>query len=403
MGSLFRNGFGSLSVTAMSLATKQLIPPSSGSEPRPPFERVITITPVLLTLIATVLAGLSSSEMIQAQYHRSLAAQEQSKAGDQWAFFQSKRIRGTIVEQSAGRAAMPMPIDIGRLKSLAEDMNGALAATSSRMTLATKGPAQVAEEKWKTALARIASASTTGTAALLVLNKPEVQAAISYLGTDRLPMIESPGPPSATVQAALNAGAHEGDSEVVSMQSDDLQSAIDAAAGNEKRFSEAAKQVDQRLAEVDRALAPFQVAARQLHQTLEHARLAEERLPKSADNSTAIADLDREDRRLQLDLSELEDYRAARADYTVRRNAREAELNQRLAQLYELQVAKSSLESEHHRRRSKNFFYGMLAAQAGVALASFSLAARKKEGLWALAGVAGLAAVAFSFYVYMYL
>jgi len=87
----------------------------------------------------------------------------------------------------------------------------------------------------------------------------------------------------------------------------------------------------------------------------------------------------------------------------VRRNAREAEMNQHLAQLYELQVAQSSLDSEHHRRRSKNFFYGMLAAQAGVALASFSLAARKKEGLWALAGAAGLAAVGFSFYVYMYL
>jgi Domain of unknown function (DUF4337) len=392
-----------LTVIPMSLATKQLVPPSTGSEPRRPIERIIIITPVLLTLIATVLAGLSSSEMIQAQYHRSLAAQEQSKAGDQWAFFQSKRIRGTIVEQTAGRAATPMPVDINQLKAVVEDMNGALASASARMAEEAKGAAQVTQDSYKKALTRIASAQTAGAAALVVLDKPEVQAVIAYLGTERLPTVDSPGPPAATVQAALKAGGHESDAEVASMRSDDVQSAIDAATGNEKRFSDAAKQVDQRLTELDRALAPFQLAARQMHQALEHARLADDRLAKAAAASGGVAALDREDRRLQLDLTELEDYRAARADYTVRRNAREAELNQHLAELYELQVAKSSLESEHHRRRSKNFFYGMLAAQAGVALASFSLAARQKEGLWALAGVAGLAAVGFSFYVYMYL
>jgi hypothetical protein len=399
MGSLFGAGFCSL-VIPMSLATKQLVPASSGAEPRPPFERVITLTPVLLTLIATVLAGLSSSEMIQAQYHRSLAAQEQSKAGDQWAFFQSKRIRGTIVEQTAGRASVPVPVDVGRLRSLVEDMNRALASASAHLVQEASGADQ---HVWKSAAAKIASASAAGSAAIAVLGRPEVLAAIAYLGSERLPTVESAGSQAATVQAALKAGAHEGDAEVASMRSDDLQGAIDAATGNEKRFSEAAKQVDQRLTELDRALVPFQLAARQMHQALEHARLADDGPAKSAAASSGIAALDREERRLQLDLSELEDYRAARADYTVRRNAREAELNQRLAQLYELQVAKSSLESEHHRRRSKNFFYGMLAAQAGVALASFSLAARKKEGLWALAGVAGLTAIAFSFYVYMYL
>src|SRR5437016_10121354 len=55
---------------------------------------VLHSTPVVLTVVATVLAGLSSSEMTQAQYHRSLAAQNQSKASDQWTFFQFKRTRG---------------------------------------------------------------------------------------------------------------------------------------------------------------------------------------------------------------------------------------------------------------------------------------------------------------------
>ena len=45
-----------------------------------------------MTVLATVFAGLSSSEMTQAMFHRSLASQQQSKAGDQWAFFQPERL-----------------------------------------------------------------------------------------------------------------------------------------------------------------------------------------------------------------------------------------------------------------------------------------------------------------------
>src|SRR5262249_15578968 len=37
----------------------------------------------------------------QAQYHRALASQKQSKVGDQWAFFQAKRIRGSTYEATA--------------------------------------------------------------------------------------------------------------------------------------------------------------------------------------------------------------------------------------------------------------------------------------------------------------
>src|SRR5437016_9268812 len=59
---------------------------------------VLHSTPVVLTVVATVLAGLSSSEMTQAQYHRALAAQNQSKASDQWTFFQFKRSRGMTAQ-----------------------------------------------------------------------------------------------------------------------------------------------------------------------------------------------------------------------------------------------------------------------------------------------------------------
>lgn len=60
--------------------------------------KILTATPVVLTVFATLLAGLASSEMTRAQYDRGLAAQLQSKAGDQWAFFQAKRLRGTMTD-----------------------------------------------------------------------------------------------------------------------------------------------------------------------------------------------------------------------------------------------------------------------------------------------------------------
>ena len=64
--------------------------------PQTTWGRILVATPVVMTVVATLLAGLASSEMTRAQYNRSLAAQQQSKAGDQWSFFQAKRLRGTM-------------------------------------------------------------------------------------------------------------------------------------------------------------------------------------------------------------------------------------------------------------------------------------------------------------------
>ena len=58
--------------------------------------RALAATPVIMTVIATLLAGLASSEMTKAQYQRAYGAQLQSRAGDQWAFFQAKRMRGEL-------------------------------------------------------------------------------------------------------------------------------------------------------------------------------------------------------------------------------------------------------------------------------------------------------------------
>ena len=81
--------------------------------PQSKWGKILGATPVVLAVVSTLLAGLASSEMTKAQYDRSLAAQLQSKAGDQWSFFQAKRLRGAlqhntldVILSSAGRRAI---------------------------------------------------------------------------------------------------------------------------------------------------------------------------------------------------------------------------------------------------------------------------------------------------------
>jgi hypothetical protein len=95
-------------------------------------------------------------------------------------------------------------------------------------------------------------------------------------------------------------------------------------------------------------------------------------------------------------------FSAGRLRYSAARYDAEARLNQAVAAFYELQVRQSNVTAERHHKRSQRFFFGMLAAQAAVIISTFSLAARKRSLLWMLAASAGLAAVAFAIYVYLY-
>jgi hypothetical protein len=91
--------------------------------PQTTWGRILVATPVVMTVVATLLAGLASSEMTRAQYNRSLAAQQQAKAGDQWSFFQAKRLRGAMqlstLDLLKGTASV-RPLDEGGLKRFAE-------------------------------------------------------------------------------------------------------------------------------------------------------------------------------------------------------------------------------------------------------------------------------------------
>ena len=91
--------------------------------PQTAWGKTLLATPVVMTVIATMLAGLASSEMTRAQYDRSLAAQQQSKAGDQWSFFQAKRLRGAYQRNTADLLQTIVevrPLDPGALRKMAE-------------------------------------------------------------------------------------------------------------------------------------------------------------------------------------------------------------------------------------------------------------------------------------------
>jgi hypothetical protein len=68
--------------------------------PQNKWGKILGATPIVMTVIATMLAGLASSEMTKAQYDRSAAAQLQSKAGDQWSYYQAKKLRSAVAHNT---------------------------------------------------------------------------------------------------------------------------------------------------------------------------------------------------------------------------------------------------------------------------------------------------------------
>jgi hypothetical protein len=267
--------------------------------PKTLWGRILSATPVVMTVVATMLAGLASSEMTRAQYTRALAAQQQSKAGDQWAFFQAKRLRSALQVNTLD--LLQSSTEVHRLDE----------ATLASFTLPPLPAGTALDPAVKAAQDAIeAGRPDTEIAALIAkLNDP-------------------------AVEAALRAARERG-------------SAFDAATG------------------------PVTKTVEQL-----------ESESAGKPNHREIV--------------------AARLRYSAQRYDAEARLNQAIAKAYELLVRRSNLGAERHERRSQRFFFGMLAAQAAVIIATFAIAARKRNLLWSLAAAAGAAAVGFAVYVYLF-
>lgn len=296
--------------------------------------RIMSATPIVMTVIATMLAGLASSEMTKAQYDRSLAAQQQSKAGDQWSFFQAKRLRSALQRNTLDllQAANEIhPFDPATLK---QSFDSADSGSSDKITALL--------------------ASDAGQSALACLQKGELPAA--------------PGDTSLApeVKAALDA-------------IDNLRPETEIAALLAKVSDKLV--VDALLAAKARSDA-FDATTKPLNQVIEAVESALQR-PGGA------GALHR-------------DFIVARVRFAAQRYDTEARLNQVIATLYELQVRKNNLSAERHHGRSQRFFYGMLGAQLAVIIATFAVAARQRNLLWTLAAAAGVTALLFAGYVYLY-
>lgn len=136
-----------------------------------PWGKILSVTPVVMTVIATLLAGLASSEMTRAQYDRSLAAQRQSKAGDQWGFFQSKRLRAVMLRGT---------IDLMVTAEGAKGLDGA----ALRRVLGSSSPGAVDSPAGQLAIAALTTGALPRTAPAPRLPEP-VSSALSAIDSVR--------------------------------------------------------------------------------------------------------------------------------------------------------------------------------------------------------------------------
>lgn len=277
--------------------------------PQTKWGKILAATPIIMTVVATMLAGLASSEMTKAQYDRAQAAQLQSKAGDQWNYYQAKKLRGAVARNS---------MDL-------------LAATADIPPL---NPA--------------------------VLGQADAATVAAFM--------------KGQIPAALDA-----------KYEDNVAAALNAVAGSKP--------------ETEVTLALAKVTVEQLDTAMLAAKAAVDAFDVATKPINKTSDkLD--DALMFGDKPVFRSFSVARLCYTAARYDAEARLNQAVANVYELQVRKANLSAERHHRRSAKFFFGMLAAQLGVIVATFSIAAQKKNLLWSIAAAAGATAVSFAAYVY---
>ena len=149
--------------------------------PQTQWGKLLLATPVVMTVIATLLAGLASSEMTRAQYDRAFAAQLQSKAGDQWSYFQAKRLRGVMQRNTLDllrSTTVVRPLDEAALKQFG-DLAPNVSAALQTGQLPPTPPAAV-DAKLKAALEAVENSKPEReiTPLLLTVTAPDLDAAL---------------------------------------------------------------------------------------------------------------------------------------------------------------------------------------------------------------------------------
>jgi hypothetical protein len=337
--------------------TKITIPEELKAEmPHSRFGKILSATPVIMAVVATMLAGLASSEMTRAQYDRSLGAQQQSKAGDQWSFFQAKRLRGAIQRNTA---------DLLQTVTEVHQFD-----PSALERFVRQAPAELAQVE-----------SSRKEVGELLQSEPGRQA-MALLSGGTVPKTSGAPPLDPKIKAAMQG---------VETSTPDPELAPLVNQVDNKMLEEALRSARDQAQAFDTATRPINQSIDQLDTLLDKLAVSREKAASAGSNTAPdpFAGLRR-------------NFTAARLHYAGLRYEIEAALNQTIANLYEVQVRKSNISAERHHRRSQRFFFGMLGAQTGVIISTLAMAAKNRNLLWSIAAAAGLVAVAFALYVFLY-
>ncbi|MFB3893626.1 MAG: DUF4337 family protein [Phycisphaerae bacterium] len=353
------------------------------------FGRILLATPVVMAVVATMLAGLSSSEMTRAQYDRAMAAQLQSKAGDQWSYFQAKKLRGAtqrntldLLEASGDLGPLSVEALTATAGQLVPYLQQVDAEAKKALQAAPAGGTDALNRYLKGSSRRNAEAEKVQADHQATLKSPETTAALGAMLRAQAPDIGPQAPLPPEMAAAVKVMEE-------SVSEDDIKAAVGKL--NDQAISEALRAAKARPTMLDSANGPIAQCIDRVETLLGRgATLLKETREAGLKSLPPAPWL-------------LREFAAARMRFSVARYDAEARLNQAIANLIELQVRRSNLSSERHQARSQRFFYGMLAAQMAVIVATFSIAARKRNLLWTLAAGAGLVAVLFGAYVYLYI
>jgi hypothetical protein len=348
-------------------------PTADPKKPKSTWDTIITSTPVVMAVLATILAGLSASEGSQAQYYRSMSAQKQAKASDQWGFFQAKKQRST-------NSALTVKIlqNLGDISPLSAD---SVAVTADHLIAQVDAGSKLNSEETAALQAQIAQRAGEARDAVQILIAP-LPAAPALAITD------------ASVRQAFEALKKD--------QGDATPPAL-LASVREAALHEALRAAEQNVHDNDVALGPMTGAVEKLRDSLDGLAILAGAVRRATTQPSSQSAAGALDRRSPGDIRQLAgDFTAAELRFDAARHDREAKLNQQIAYLYEIAVRKSSWQADRHLTRSHYFFYGMLAAQAAVTIATLSLAVRERSWMWSVAAAIGLMAVSYAGYVYVF-
>jgi hypothetical protein len=341
-----------------------------------------------------------------------MAGQNQSKVGDQWAFFQAKRIRGTNYETTAVSlfAQKADPFTADTLIDAAQGLIREIQLTEKEAAK-LRDPLQALDKKAQAALLEI-DAVLHPPREHKKLTPENVKAALDALEAYPEPKVEASETDGDTDaeqgklldEILADVRAFKPDKEISAqtlllLKPETIDRRMAKAKAKTAKVAQHGKAIDRVLEEFD-TLVDRQAGLGRAYQRLLGGHLSA--LARAGGDADEIARLERRlDRVRNLSARLLGDYKAARYTFDGRRYEDDARSNQDAAFLYDVQVLQSGARSDRHLQRSLGFMIAMLVAQVGVVIGSLAMMLKYRFPVWGIAVLAGLSAIAFGVYVFL--